>query len=116
MGWVRRRAGVAIGLACGLWAPAKAHAVDNACFDAYESTQRLRNGGKVTEAREQALICARAACPQALQKDCARWRDELTQMLATVASRPGTRMGKRSPARACTSTTAGLTAPSTGDR
>jgi len=68
----------------GLGLSGSAHAADDACFDAYEKTQRLRNNGKLTEARDQALLCARPECPALLKKDCAQWSDEIGRTLATV--------------------------------
>ncbi len=84
MGWRRWGVLAAVGLGWSLGLPTTARADNNACFDAYEKTQRLRNDGKPGLAREQALICAGATCPGSLQKDCARWSDELGRMLATV--------------------------------
>lgn len=84
MGWRRRGLLAALGVAWGVGVPATARATDAACFDAYEQTQRLRNSGRISDAREQAVICAASTCPASLQKDCARWRDEDTRNLATV--------------------------------
>jgi hypothetical protein len=61
-----------------------ARAVDNACFDAYEQSQRLRNNGKLVEARAQTAICAREECPSALKRDCAQWSTEIDRTVATV--------------------------------
>jgi hypothetical protein len=55
-----------------------------ACAAAYEQSQRLRQDGKLVEAREQAVRCAQAACPALLTADCSHWVDELDQALPTV--------------------------------
>ncbi len=81
----RKGAVTAMALLGCLGLPAMARAgSDTGCFDAYEQTQRLRNSNKLLEARDKALICARAECPAALRKDCTQWSGEITRMLATV--------------------------------
>jgi hypothetical protein len=69
--------------------PAVARAQDEletkrACATSYEQTQRLRQDGKLVEAREQAVLCAQSTCPALLTADCARWVDELDQALPSV--------------------------------
>src|SRR6185369_11120608 len=41
-----------------------------ACLEASDKAQQLRDDGKLKAAREQMLICARDACPEAVRKDC----------------------------------------------
>ena len=48
-----------------------------ACVQAYQSTQELRLDGKVHAARESAALCAREACPAAVQSGCTKWLREL---------------------------------------
>ena len=55
-----------------------------ACASAYEQSQRLRQDGKLVEAREQAVRCAQTACPALLTTDCAHWVEELDQALPTI--------------------------------
>ena len=55
-----------------------------ACAASYEQTQRLRQDGKLVEAREQAVACAQAACPALLTSDCSHWVEELDQALPTL--------------------------------
>jgi hypothetical protein len=55
-----------------------------ACATSYEQTQRLRQDGKLVEAREQAVACAQAQCPALLTADCSHWVEELEQALPTV--------------------------------
>lgn len=64
--------------------PASVFAADNACFDAYEQAQRLRNNGKLVDARVQALVCAADGCPEAIKNDCKQWSSEIGRLLATV--------------------------------
>jgi hypothetical protein len=59
-----------------------AGAVDPACFDSFEATQRLRLAGRLAEARDEAWICARNDCPALLREDCARWHTELVRIPA----------------------------------
>jgi hypothetical protein len=80
MGRSCRGALVAIALLVSVGLPKTADAVDPACFDAYEQTQRLRIDGKLAEARDQAWICARDACPAVLREDCFRWHTELVRL------------------------------------
>jgi hypothetical protein len=55
-----------------------------ACANAYEQCQRLRQDGKLVEAREQAVRCAQTACPALLTTDCAHWVEELDQALPSI--------------------------------
>ncbi len=54
------------------------------CAVAYETTQRLRETGKLLEAATQAQSCAEAACPRVLRQDCARWVDEIDRLTPTI--------------------------------
>lgn len=63
-------------------APARAEQKD-ACITAYEQTQTLRKDGKLVEAKAQAAVCAREACPAILSKDCSKW---LVDIEATTPS------------------------------
>jgi hypothetical protein len=75
---------VVLSLALSLGA-VHAHAADtNACLTSYEQTQTLRRGGKLREAKQQALQCAREACPAVLTKDCARWATEIDATIPSV--------------------------------
>lgn len=70
----------------GLAFPRSAAAADAnaACFTSYEQTQSLRKSGKLRDARQQALQCARDVCPTALSKDCARWAAEIDVSIPSV--------------------------------
>ena len=57
---------------------------NEACFDSYERTQRLRKDGKLVEAGDQAAICAADSCPGMIKTDCARWKNEIAKVTPTV--------------------------------
>ncbi len=54
------------------------------CLDAAAKGQTLRNAHKLVEAREQLRACAAAACPAAVQSDCANWLAEVEKALPSV--------------------------------
>jgi hypothetical protein len=54
------------------------------CADAAETAQRSRNDGKLKDAREQLVICARNVCPSVIRKDCEPWLSELDARLPTL--------------------------------
>jgi hypothetical protein len=54
------------------------------CPGAAEKTQRLRSEGKLREAREQAVLCARAQCPGVIRRDCEPWLSEIDAALPTI--------------------------------
>lgn len=54
------------------------------CIAAYEATQSLREAGKLVEAREQAIVCARSECPKALNSECIVWVGEIEKSTPTV--------------------------------
>jgi len=56
----------------------------NVCVSSYEQTQSLRKAGKLQDARQRALECARDVCPAILSKDCQRWASEIDASIPTV--------------------------------
>ena len=73
----------AFGLALGAGRPA--HADDKqACLEAYDQAQTLRQEDKLVASREQLLICARNVCPSILRKDCTQWLSEVDTSIPTV--------------------------------
>lgn len=90
----RSIAGVASGLtlAALLFGVGPAHAqpkpsaaeTKQQCIAAYEATQSLRESGKLVEAREQAIVCARTECPKALNSECIVWVGEIEKSTPTV--------------------------------
>lgn len=63
-------------------APAQADSKE--CAGAYEKSQELKSQSKLRDAREQLLICAQAACPDFIKRDCGKWLGEVDGMLPTV--------------------------------
>jgi hypothetical protein len=55
-----------------------------ACDRAYEQAQSLRDARKLTAARAQLRVCASAACPGFMVKDCAAWLGEIEARIPTV--------------------------------
>jgi len=54
------------------------------CADAYETSQSLRDDGKLLKSREQLRLCARAECPDAVAKTCAEWLTEVEQRIPSI--------------------------------
>lgn len=54
------------------------------CAQAYESAQESRASGQLQETRQRLAFCARAECPSFVQKDCARWLEEVERELPSV--------------------------------
>jgi hypothetical protein len=55
-----------------------------ACVQAVEHAQVVRLDGKLREAREGFVTCARAVCPDAIRRDCTRWVTEVEASLPSV--------------------------------
>jgi hypothetical protein len=66
---------------------APAHA-DEACVQAYERGQVLRQQKKLTAASEQFRVCAAPSCPAAARKDCVTWLSEVEAALPSVIVAP----------------------------
>jgi hypothetical protein len=80
-------AAITLAVAAAAWAGvARADQVD-ACIAAAEQSQVLRRDGHLLAAHEKLLVCARDACPHAIQKDCKRWLGEVEVALPTVVIR-----------------------------
>jgi len=54
------------------------------CVRAVEHAQNVRLDGKLREAREGFMTCARAVCPDAIRQDCTRWITEVDASLPSV--------------------------------
>lgn len=63
---------------------AKRPSVAVQCAQTAEEGQRSRAQGALRAARESFLTCARKGCPRAVQADCARWMEEVTESQPTV--------------------------------
>ncbi|HEX8792767.1 MAG TPA: hypothetical protein VF765_17600 [Polyangiaceae bacterium] len=55
-----------------------------ACIRAVEHAQVARLDGKLREAREGFVMCARAVCPEAIRQDCTRWVTDVDASLPSV--------------------------------
>lgn len=55
------------------------------CADAYIAGQVARKEGRLREARGRFDLCAKASCPDSLQRDCQPWRAELEHDIPTLA-------------------------------
>jgi hypothetical protein len=73
-------------LASALLLTAGAAAADEkeVCVQAVERAQVVRLDGKLIEAREGFVTCARAVCPAAIRQDCTRWVAEVDASLPSV--------------------------------
>jgi hypothetical protein len=83
---VGRVCGVAllIGTWGGVAAAQDANPSKASCAQAYESAQESRASGQLQETRQRLSFCARTECPSFVQKDCARWLDEVDRELPSV--------------------------------
>jgi hypothetical protein len=55
-----------------------------ACIRAVEHAQVARIDGKLREAREGFVACARAVCPEAIRQDCTRWVTDVDASIPSV--------------------------------
>ena len=55
------------------------------CVDAHGRAQDLREHGQLARARQTFLTCAQSSCPTLVQQDCARFSEELAQLVPTVS-------------------------------
>lgn len=72
-----------------------ANADDRAqCVSASEKAQQLRNAGKLSEARDQLVICGRSECPKLVQQDCTQWMSEVLGILPSIVPGAKDRRGR----------------------
>ncbi len=65
--------------------PAASWADDKqACAEAAQEAQSLRDAAKLSAAREKLLFCARQACPKVVRGDCAGWLEEVDRAMPIV--------------------------------
>lgn len=88
---VRRSMSVASAMWLGAFAtaPVQAQSAEESptkasCAQAYESAQESRASGQLKETRRRLAFCARPECPSFVQKDCARWLEEVDRELPSV--------------------------------
>jgi hypothetical protein len=81
----RARIAAVLALAIGSATPsARAADEKEACVRAVDRAQVARFDGKLREAREGLVICARTVCPNAIRDDCTRWLAEVDASLPSV--------------------------------
>ena len=67
------------------WVATSAAADDvQACIEAHTQAQEARKDGRLLDARDKLLTCAKDGCPAVLRKDCGPWLTEVTSSLPTV--------------------------------
>src|SRR5580704_5018677 len=74
---------VAFTLASGVLFPAWADE-KQACSDAYQLAQTLRDQHKLVKAREQLRVCAAATCPGFISKECTGWLKDVDARVPSV--------------------------------
>ncbi|WP_437774840.1 hypothetical protein [Sorangium sp. So ce1097] len=77
-------AGALAALACLQPVRARAGDAAEACFTASEEGQRLRDEGRLREARARFIACGAAACPALVRSDCAGWLSDVTARVPTL--------------------------------
>jgi hypothetical protein len=55
-----------------------------ACSTSYENAQLYRQAGKLIEARDAAVACSRASCPEVGRRDCEAWAAEIQREIPSV--------------------------------
>ena len=71
--------------AFGMAAPSRAYADEKeACVNASEQAQTLRDDGKFRQARAALMTCGRDVCPGIVRRDCEKWLTELDTAQPTV--------------------------------
>ena len=71
--------------AFGLASPQRAYADEKeACVNASEQAQTLRDDGKFRQARAALMTCGRDVCPAIVRRDCEKWLTELDAAQPTV--------------------------------
>jgi hypothetical protein len=72
-------------LASSLGVVGRAAAIDkDECVAAYEATQKLKQEGKLVDARQKALTCAQEGCPSVVRDECTQWAVEIEKTTPTV--------------------------------
>jgi hypothetical protein len=65
-----------------------------ACVEAADSGQTFRDQGKLVEARESFMTCARDACPAIVANQCTTWLNDVEREIATITFRATDASGK----------------------
>lgn len=75
----------AAALACALAPLSAAAQSKQECADAYIAAQVARKDGHLREAHDKLSVCASAACPAALRRDCVPWLEQVDKDLPRLA-------------------------------
>jgi hypothetical protein len=79
----------------GLLASAPARAGDDQqCKDAAREGQELRDGGRLREARDRFVLCARDVCPSFVVKFCVPWLTEIEARIPTLVVHARDKVGR----------------------
>ncbi|MBI5535198.1 MAG: hypothetical protein HY898_20900 [Deltaproteobacteria bacterium] len=87
---VLRSSRVALLVMAAWWATDGAHTANAAspvteeCAQAFRETQKQRRDGKLRRARENAALCGKSECPEAMAAECVRWLREIDESLPSV--------------------------------
>lgn len=57
------------------------------CITASETAQKLRDQHKLSQAREQFLVCARDACPPVIKQDCTEQAQKIADKMPSIVVR-----------------------------
>src|SRR4051794_25371230 len=55
-----------------------------ACIEGYERSQELRNDDHLIDARAALEVCIKPGCPQALQRQCSHWLEDVERAQPSV--------------------------------
>ena len=75
---------VSIALATGFVASTSSAGSREECVEAHGRAQDLRDRGQLARSRQTFMTCAQSSCPSLVQQDCARYSEELAQLVPTV--------------------------------
>lgn len=75
---------LSVALATGLVASTSYAGSREECVEAHGRAQDLRDRGQLARSRQTFMTCAQSSCPSLVQQDCARYSEELAQLVPTV--------------------------------
>jgi hypothetical protein len=57
------------------------------CVDAHYEAQRLRDGGKLVDARKRLVTCSQEGCPRAVSRECSEWLADIDKVVPSIVLR-----------------------------
>jgi hypothetical protein len=75
----------AVALAVVSWQLGASASELQACLDASNQGQTLRDGHKLIEARNEFRACGRVTCPAVVRRDCVTWLEEVEKDISSLA-------------------------------